>query len=191
MDDVIKWKHFPRYWPVVLGIHRSPVNSPHKGQWRGVLIFPLICVWTKYWLNNRDVDDLICYRVHYDVNAMWWMTGAMFRFEILSVATGAERHDFRSFGATRKSVLFAVFCSIVLWIHHTEVISYLPLKSTQAMRSKDVTTWLDNNLLSCCLNILNVFENGCYLFQYWSAVRTHDHDIFTWHLSVLKSQHNV
>ena len=24
-----------RYWPFVRGIHRSPVNSPHKGQWRG------------------------------------------------------------------------------------------------------------------------------------------------------------
>ena len=34
-DDVIKWKHFPRYWPFVRGIHRSPVDSPHKGQWRG------------------------------------------------------------------------------------------------------------------------------------------------------------
>ena len=33
-DDVIKWKHFPRYWPFVRGIHRSPVNSRHKGQWR-------------------------------------------------------------------------------------------------------------------------------------------------------------
>ena len=29
--DVIKWKHFPRYWDYVRGIHRSPVNSPHKG----------------------------------------------------------------------------------------------------------------------------------------------------------------
>ena len=28
-DDVIKWKHFPRYWPFVRGIPRSPVNSPH------------------------------------------------------------------------------------------------------------------------------------------------------------------
>ena len=38
-DDVIKWKHFPRYWPFVRGIHRSLVNSPHKGQWCGALIF--------------------------------------------------------------------------------------------------------------------------------------------------------
>ena len=29
-DDVIKWKHFPRYWPFVREIHRSPVNSHTK-----------------------------------------------------------------------------------------------------------------------------------------------------------------
>ena len=28
-----KCKHSPRYWPFVRGIHRSPANSPHKGQW--------------------------------------------------------------------------------------------------------------------------------------------------------------
>ena len=28
-DDLIKWKHFPRYWPFVWGIHRLLVNSPH------------------------------------------------------------------------------------------------------------------------------------------------------------------
>ena len=31
-DDVIKWKHFPLYWPFVRGIHRSLVNSTQKGQ---------------------------------------------------------------------------------------------------------------------------------------------------------------
>ena len=25
-DDVMRWKHFPRYWPFVRGIHRSPEN---------------------------------------------------------------------------------------------------------------------------------------------------------------------
>ena len=29
-DDVIKWKHFPRYWPLVRGIHWSPVDSLKK-----------------------------------------------------------------------------------------------------------------------------------------------------------------
>ena len=46
-DDIIKWKHFRRYWPFVRGIHRSPVNSPRKGQWRGALVFSLICALSK------------------------------------------------------------------------------------------------------------------------------------------------
>ena len=57
-DDVIKWKHFPRYWPFVWGIHRSPVNSFHKGQWRGALVFSLSCTWTNGWVNNQDTGHL-------------------------------------------------------------------------------------------------------------------------------------
>ena len=77
-DDVVKWKHFPRYWPFMRGIHRSPVNSPHKGQWRGAFMFPLICVWINGWVNIREAGDLRCRRAHYDVIVMvrviWWFT---------------------------------------------------------------------------------------------------------------------
>ena len=66
-DDVIKWKHFPRYWPFVRGIHQSLVNSPHKGQWRRALMFSLICDWTNDWANNRGGGDLRRHRAHYDV----------------------------------------------------------------------------------------------------------------------------
>ena len=38
-DDVVKWKHIPRYWPFVRGIHQWLVNSPHKVQWYGALSF--------------------------------------------------------------------------------------------------------------------------------------------------------
>ena len=69
-DDVMKWKHFPRYWPFVRGIHRSPANSPHKGQWRGALMFALIYVWINGWVNNREAGDLSRNRTHYDVIAM-------------------------------------------------------------------------------------------------------------------------
>ena len=69
-DDVIKWRHFPRYWPFVWGIHRSPVNSPHKGQWHGALMFPLICVWINGWVNNREAGDLRSCHAHYDVTVM-------------------------------------------------------------------------------------------------------------------------
>ena len=65
-DDVIKWKDFPRYWPFV----PVPVNSPHKGQWRGALMFSLICVWINGSVNNREAGDLRRYRAHYDVIVM-------------------------------------------------------------------------------------------------------------------------
>ena len=69
-DDIIKWKHFPRYWPFVRGIHRSPVNSPHKGQWRIAFMFSLICAWMNGWVNNREAGDLRCHGAHYDVTIM-------------------------------------------------------------------------------------------------------------------------
>ena len=69
-DDVIKWEHFPRYWPFLRGIHRSPVNSPHKGQWRGALMYSLICVWINGWVNNREAGDTRRYRARYDIIVM-------------------------------------------------------------------------------------------------------------------------
>ena len=69
-DDVIKWKHFPRYWPFVREIYSSPVNSPHKGQRRGALMFSLICVWINGWVNTGEGGDLRRYRAHYDVTVM-------------------------------------------------------------------------------------------------------------------------
>ena len=79
-DDVIKWKHFPRYWPFVRGIHRSLVNSPHKGQWRGALVFSLICVWINGWVNNREAGDLRRRRAHYDVTVMFCAAGCISPF---------------------------------------------------------------------------------------------------------------
>ena len=70
-DDAIKWKHFPRYWPFVRGIHRSTVNSPHKGQWRGALVFSLICTGINGWVNNGEAGDLRRHLTHYDVNVMY------------------------------------------------------------------------------------------------------------------------
>ena len=54
-----------------MGIHRSPVDSPHKGQWRGALMFSFICVWTNCWANNRDAGDLRRQCTYYDVTVMW------------------------------------------------------------------------------------------------------------------------
>ena len=69
-DDVIKWKHSPRNWPFVWGIHRSPVDSPHKGQWLRALMFSLIRACTDGWVNDRGAGDLRHHRAHYDVTLM-------------------------------------------------------------------------------------------------------------------------
>ena len=66
-DDIIKWKHFLRYWPYVRGIHRTLVNSP---QWRGALMFSLIWSWINGWVNNREAGGLRCHLAHYDVIVM-------------------------------------------------------------------------------------------------------------------------
>ena len=104
-DYVIKWKHFPRYWPFVRGIHRSPVNSPHKGQWHGALMFSLICAWINGWINNREAGDLRRQRAHYDITVMLikvkgnerlciirWLQAPVFamRFSIASALTQWE-----------------------------------------------------------------------------------------------------
>ena len=54
----------------VQGIRRSPVNCPHKGQWRGALVFSAICAWTNGAVNNRDAGDLRRHRAQYDVTVM-------------------------------------------------------------------------------------------------------------------------
>ena len=65
-DNIINWKHFSRYWPFVQEIHPSPVNFPHKGQWRGASMFSL-CLHKHGWVNNLEAGDLRHHRAHYDV----------------------------------------------------------------------------------------------------------------------------
>ena len=66
-DDVIKWKHFRVIGPLCWEFHRSPVDSPHKGQWRGALMFSMICALINGWVNNREAGDLRRHCAHYDV----------------------------------------------------------------------------------------------------------------------------
>ena len=56
-------------WPLC-GEFTVPVNSQHKGQWRGALMFSVICVWINGWVNEREAGDLRRHRGHYDVIVM-------------------------------------------------------------------------------------------------------------------------
>ena len=72
--DVTWWRHqmviFSALLALCAGNSPVPVNSPHKGQWRGALVFSLICAWINGWVNNRETGDLRRNRGHYDVSVM-------------------------------------------------------------------------------------------------------------------------
>ena len=68
-DDVMKWKHFPRYWPLCgeFTCHRLiPLTKASDAK----LWYSLICAWTNGWVNNRYADYLRRHRAHYDVTIM-------------------------------------------------------------------------------------------------------------------------
>ena len=62
------WRHQMETFSTLLAICVG--NSPHKGQWRGALMFSLICVWINDWVNNCEAGDLRHYRTHYDITVM-------------------------------------------------------------------------------------------------------------------------
>ena len=104
-DDVIKWKHFPRYWPFVRGIHRSPVKSPHKDEWRGALTFSLICAWINDWINNREAGDLRHHRVHYDVTVMDIASRAKDRRDMVGSSEALTSTLMRTLGLGHERVI--------------------------------------------------------------------------------------
>ena len=76
------WRHqletFPALLAICAGNSPRPVNSPHKGQWRGALMISLICVWISGWVNNGKAGDVKRYRAHYDVIVMAVIEGHIF-----------------------------------------------------------------------------------------------------------------
>ena len=69
------WRHqmepFPALLVLCAGTSPVSVNSPHKGQWRGALMFSLFCAWINDWVNNRKAGDLRRHRGHCDVIVMY------------------------------------------------------------------------------------------------------------------------
>ena len=70
------WRHQMETFSALLAIcaGNSPVNSPHKGQWRGALMFSLIYTRINCWVNNGEAGDLRRHRAHYDVTVMFYDT---------------------------------------------------------------------------------------------------------------------
>ena len=82
IDDVIKSKHFQRYWPFVCVCVCGGGGGGGGGGWftghrfirslRPVtpLMFSLICAWKNGWANNQDIDDLRRRGSYHDVTVM-------------------------------------------------------------------------------------------------------------------------
>ena len=130
-DDVVKWKHFPRYWSFMRGIHRSPVNSPHKGQWRGALMFSLIYAWINGWVNNREAGDLSRNRAHHDVIIMTYARKGMYRSDDQMWSAGLINFVFTEilWGFNSERV-FILWCRHAWWLLHWLYIVWFQGKCT-------------------------------------------------------------
>ena len=72
--DILRTWSFISWWNIfcVTGpLCGEFTGSPNKGQWRGALLFSLICVWINGWVNNYEAGDLRRHRGHYDVIVMF------------------------------------------------------------------------------------------------------------------------
>ena len=68
-NDVIKWKHFPHYWPFVRVFHRwIPITKPVTRSFD--IVFDLLPEQTVE-QNNRNACDLRRHCAHYDVTVMY------------------------------------------------------------------------------------------------------------------------
>ena len=124
-DDVIKWKHFPRYWPFVRRIHRSPVNSPHKAQWRGALMFSLIYARINGWVNNREAGDLRRHQAHCDVIVMssccsCTICDYLFSSNALEILQSCSKPSVK-----RAETKLSVFCQTATLIYASWAIFYI------------------------------------------------------------------
>ena len=63
------WRHLMETFSALLAICAG--NSSHKGQWRGALMFSLICIRTNGRVNNGEAGDLSRHSAHYDVTLMY------------------------------------------------------------------------------------------------------------------------
>ena len=128
-DDVIKWKHFPRYWPFVPGIHRSPVNSPHKGKW---------CV---VWLTNGWIKK----------SRRWW-------FETPSCPLWHQYNDYSQYsldklwpGTYLSKIVQIMAFSWLAPSHYLaqcwQIVNWTHRKKRQRITNQNTTTCIHENAL--------------------------------------------
>ena len=162
----MKWKHFSRYWPFVRGIHRPPVNSPHKGQWRRALMLSLICAWINGWVNNGETGDLRHHHAHYDVVVMSRSINVTPEQNINAapqpIGKAHVQRLVRSFHHKINATMQDVAYYIPYLRHHCWIIS--PIACNRMSSLDDVLIWLHpdaadkNATLWTCFSFISSYE---------------------------------
>ena len=116
------WRHQMETFSALLAFcaGNSPVPGqfPHKGQWRGALMFSLICGWTNGWLNNRETVDLRRYRAHYVVTVMYTQ---ILRQGTLQIGNDRNINNCRRIMTTLISILY-LMKPMYRWLKHANVV---------------------------------------------------------------------
>ena len=163
-DDVIKWKHFPR----------SPVNSPHKGQWRGALVFSLICTRINGWVNNVEAGDLRRHRAHYDVTVMWQHGMCLYSVSVGSVqhqvVTCPLRHKSTTTGRVFGRKIYDIhFQTVYYFIEYTLNYNLALICATNQIITISTECWLGYTYLQAAS--LRLRNKG-----FWNCIYTHYKD---------------
>ena len=164
----------PLWW----GIHRSPVNSPHKGQWRGALMFSMICAWTNGWANHRDVGDLRRHHAHYDVivrQMLYFLFTPLYirlnaiptchresrrrwaNFDVsngLSIASSAPSHHLNQCSPGSLNHKYVLWPLLLTWINFNPVNSPHKWPITRKMLPLMTSSWKDAPGIARNQNIL-------------------------------------
>ena len=123
-DDVIKWKHFPRYWPFVRGIRRHTGEFPSQRPVTRNLGVCLICAWINHWVNNREAGDLRRHRAHFDVIVKEWVLQTS-----ISYRTSLD-YQLQTQSGTGIDMSYYVISTQVLW---KPSLTHLPLDKMAAI----------------------------------------------------------
>ena len=157
-DDVIKWKHFPRYWPFVRGIHRPGEFSAQRSVPRSFSVF----------------FDL---RLNERLSKQWWG----WWFETLSRSLWRHRNE--STFSIFTLVTIIISCSYLIWMSKIHISGIWSMASNQAtlshapekankkkgrMNKSDVSIKIP--LETFCKN--SAFENSVDLWPF--CVKWHD-----------------
>ena len=131
-DDLIKWKHFHRYWLFVRGIHLSRWIPRTKAS--DAEMFSLICASINACVNNREASDLRRHRAHYDVIVLYYFFIKLFPI---------KSNLIHSFVLHRNmTVPILVWCGLLL-------------KSTPYCSDVFIRWWPSSHLCHWCISLFN------------------------------------